>query len=331
MIKFNIPDSTIQHRIYVGAQTGQELPALLDEETTIDATTQLGFGVADFAPRIILDGSQNNWTVPINAIWIRGNHCEIYGLEIVNFPDDGIDVAAANFAIIGAPNKGNVINNNGYETDFFPGLPNTGPWEGCGVVMRLGASFCTVQGNFIGTNYAQDSIAGNEYCGVIVQSNCQGNLIGGDGVGEGNVIANNELAVRISTSSEFCQIQQNSLFCNVEGIKLLGNGNQFQAAPTVDSVSVNVLLGKGIPGDLIEVFINDTTGCASADCQGKIFLGTSIVTPDSLWNLNSPYPSGANVYGGAIITATATDSMLNTSPFSNCLSCLLYTSDAADE
>ncbi|MFK7773366.1 MAG: PKD domain-containing protein [Saprospiraceae bacterium] len=320
VIKFNIPDSTVQHRIYVGSQSGQELPALLDEKTTIDGTTQPGFGVIDFAPKIVLDGSQNNWNVPINAIWIRGNYGEIYGLEIVNFPDDGIDVRAANFAIIGAPNKGNVINSNGYETDFFPGLPNTGPWNGCGVVMRLGASFCKVQGNFIGTNYAQDSIGGNEYCGVIVQSNCQGNLIGGDGVGEGNVIANNELGVRISASSKFCQIQQNSIYCNDEGIKLLGNGNQFQLAPTVDSVSASVLLGKGIPGDLIEVFINDTTGCESADCQGKIFLGTTIVTLDSLWNLNSPYPSGANIYGGAIVTATATDSMLNTSPFSNCLS-----------
>ncbi|MFK8006552.1 MAG: PKD domain-containing protein [Saprospiraceae bacterium] len=320
VIKFNIPDSTIQHRIYVGAQTGQELPALLDEKTTIDGTTQSGFGVADFAPKIILDGSQNNWTVPINAIWIRGNHCEIYGLEIVNFPDDGIDVRAANFAIIGAPNKGNVIINNGSEIDFFPGLPNTGPWEGCGIVMRAGASFCTVQGNFVGTNYAQDSIGGNEYCGVIVQSNCQGNVIGGDGVGEENVIAYNELAVRISASSYFCRIQQNSMYCNEEGIKLLGNGNQFQIAPTVDSVSANVLLGTGIPGDLIEVFINDTTGCTNVDCQGKTFLGTAIVSPDSLWNLSSPYPSGANVYGGAIITATATDSMQNTSPFSNCLS-----------
>jgi len=176
-IKFNIPDSTIQHRIFVGGQGGNELPTLLDEKTIIDATTQPGFGVADFSPKIVLDGSQNTWDVPYNAIWIRGNHCEIYGLEIVNFPDDAIDIANANFAIIGAPNKGNVIFDNGYEQDFFPGLPNTGPWNGCGIVMRSGASFCTIQGNFIGTNYTQDSIAGNEYCGVIVQSNCQGNLI----------------------------------------------------------------------------------------------------------------------------------------------------------
>jgi PKD repeat protein len=320
VIKFNIPDSTFQYRIFVGSQTGLELPALLDEYTIIDATTQPGFGLSDFAPKIVLDGIGNEWDVPINAIWIRANYCEIYGLEIVNFPDDGIDVTNADYAIIGAPNKGNVIFNNGYETDFFSGSPNTGPWNGCGVVMRLGASFCTVQGNFIGTNYAQDSIAGNEYCGVIVQSNCQGNLIGGDGVGAGNVIAYNELAVRISNTSAFCQIQQNSMYCNEEGIILWGNGNQFQAAPTVDSVSVDILLGRGIPGDFIEVFINDTTACASVDCQGKTFLGTVVVDADSLWNLSAPYPSGENVYGGTIIIATATDSLRNTSPFSNCLS-----------
>lgn len=320
VIKFNIPDSTLQHRIFVGSQTGLALPSLLDEKTTIDATTQPGFGVLDFSPKVILDGIQNQWDMPINAIWIRGNYCEIYGLEIVNFPDDGIDVTNANYAIIGAPNKGNVIFNNGSETDFFSGLPNTGPWEGCGVVMRLGASFCTVQGNFIGTNYTQDSIAGNEYCGVIVQNNCQGNLIGGNGVGEGNVIAHNELAVRISNTSYFCQIQQNSIYCNEEGIILLGNANQFQATPIVDSVAVDILLGKGIPGDFIEVFINDTTGCASVECQGKTFLGAVVVDVDSLWSLSAPYPSGENVYGGTIITATATDSMQNTSSFSNCLS-----------
>ena len=54
VIKFNIPDSTIQHRIFVGSQTGQELPALFDEKTIIDATTQLGFGIDDFAPKIMV-------------------------------------------------------------------------------------------------------------------------------------------------------------------------------------------------------------------------------------------------------------------------------------
>lgn len=319
-IKFNIPDSTIQHRIFVGAQTGDELPALIDEKTIIDASTQPGFGVDDFSPKIVLDGGQNNWDIPINAIWIRGDHCEVYGLEIVNFPDDGIDVTDANFAVIGAPNKGNVIFNNGYEMDFFPGLPNTGPWNGCGVVMRSGASFGKVQGNIIGTNYTQDSIAGNEYCGVIVQSNCQGNLIGGSGEGEGNIIAFNELGVRISNTSFGCQIQQNSMFCNEEGIELSGNGNQFQLAPVIDSVAVDTLLGKGVPGDLIEIFVNDTTGCPDLDCQGELFVGTTVVAMDSTWNLSAPFPSGVNIYGGDIITATATDSVNNTSAFSNCLS-----------
>ena len=105
-IRFAIP-GTGRHFINVGNASGDELPPLLDDFTILDATTQPGFGsIGDFEPRIILDGQYNNWLAPINAIWIRGNFCEVYGLEIKNFPDDGIDVTDAHDCIIGAPNKG---------------------------------------------------------------------------------------------------------------------------------------------------------------------------------------------------------------------------------
>ncbi len=322
-IKFNIPDSTIRHRIYVGSTTGQALPALLDDYTIIDATTQPGYGVSDFEPQIVLDGSQNNWNQPINAIWIRDDYCEVYGLEIVYFPDDGIDVTAANYAIIGAPNKGNVIYNNGDEIDFFPGAPNTGPWNGCAVVMKQGASFCLVQGNILGTNYSRDTTAGNEACGVIVQNNCVGNLIGGSGVGEANVIAYHEIGVRIQSFSQSCQIQQNSIYCNYEGIVLNGNANQFVQAPWISTVSMTTMAGTGIAGHTIEVFVSDTTNCPDVGCQGKYFLGETIVAADGTWTLNAPFDNNAQVYGGAMITATATDTTSNTSIFSNCVTMVI--------
>ncbi|HFC00889.1 MAG TPA: hypothetical protein ENJ53_08815, partial [Phaeodactylibacter sp.] len=322
VIKFNIPDSTIAHQIFVGSQTGQELPALLDDSTTIDATTQSGFGITDFSPKIILNGIQNNWNRPINAIWVRGDYCEIYGLEIINFPDDGIDIAAANHAVIGAPNKGNVIYNNGSEVDFFPGAPNTGPWNGCAVVMRVGASFCTIQGNFLGTNYTRDSTGGNEYCGIVAQSNSQFNQIGGDGVGEANVIAYNEIGVEIRSNSRYCHIQQNIMYCNGEGIRLSSNGNQIQEAPIVDSAATSLIFGKGIPGEKIEIFISDTTNCFGASCQGTIFLGKTEVDADSSWSLVPPFSNSQQLYFGALVTATSTDSTNNTSPFSECKSAI---------
>ena len=324
VIKFNIPDSTIRHRIYVGSQTGQELPALLDASTTIDATTQPGYGVNDFEPKIIIDGSQNVWTIPHNAIWIRANSCEIYGFEIVNFPDDAIDVRAANFAIIGAPNKGNVIYNNGYEQDIFPGVPGIDDWNGCGVVMRNGSSFCTVQGNIIGTNYTQDSTGGNEFCGVVVQPFCQNNLIGGSGAGDANIIAYNDVGILIQQVSQFCRFQQNSMYCNDIGIVLQDTtSNQNQPAPVIDSVSTGVVMGTANPSEIIEVFINDTTNCSGVGCQGTIFLGETIAAADGSWNLSAPFANGNQIYGGSIITSTATDTLNNTSPFSNCMSVVI--------
>ena len=318
IIKFNIPDSVLDRRILVGEMTGQELPALTDANTVIDATTQFGFGIPNFDPKVILDGSKGNWNKPINAIWVRADSCEIYGLEIINFPDDGIDVAAASFAIIGAPNKGNAIYNNGYETDFFPGQPNSGPWNGCGIVLRIGASFCKVQGNYIGTNITQDSTSGNEYCGILVRNNSNSNLIGGDGVGEQNIIAHHEVGVSIGSSSQFCRIQQNSFYCNDLGIEINDNSNQFPQAPTIDSVSVNVLLGKGNPGELIELFLSDSTGCEGVACQGKIFLGTTTVDTDSTWSRSAPFANGTSVSSGDLVTATATDTLNNTSEFFDC-------------
>ena len=324
VIKFNIPDSTVRHRIYVGSQTAQELPALLDEFTVIDATTQPGFGVNDFEPKIIIDGSQNTWTIPHNAIWVRADNCEVYGFEIVNFPDDAIDVRAANFAIIGAPNKGNVIFDNGYEQDSFPGVPGINDWNGCGIVMRNGSSFCTVQGNIIGTNYHQNIQAGNELCAVVVQPLCQNNLIGGDGIGEANIMAYHPIATLIQQASQYCRIQQNVMYCNDFGIFLqASSSNLSQPAPIIDSVSSSMVMGRGNPLEIIEVFINDTTTCEGVGCQGTIFLGETIVGADSTWTLGAPFANGNEIYGGTIITSTATDSTNNTSEFSNCKSVVI--------
>ncbi len=324
VIKFNIPDSTLRHRIYVGSQTGQPLPALLDANTIIDATTQPGFGVTDFEPKIIIDGSQNVWTIPHNAIWVRANFCEIYGFEIVNFPDDAIDVRAANFAIIGAPNKGNVIFNNGDEIDEFPGVPGITDWNGCGVVMRNGSSFCTVQGNIIGTNYFQDSIAPNEFCAVVVQPFCGNNLIGGTGPGEGNIMAYHEIGILIQQFSQSCRFQQNSMYCNLDGIILQDStSNLNQPAPVINSVSMTDVSGTGNPSEIIEVFINDTTTCQGVACQGTIFLGETIVAADGTWTLGAPFVGGNQIFGGTILTSTATDSLNNTSPFSNCMSVVI--------
>lgn len=311
-IKFNIPGNG-NHVIQVGRQTGQPLPAILDTRTVIDATTQSGYSANN--PRIILDGSQVNWTVPINAITVLSNRCEIYGLEIRNFPDDGIEVYGANNVIIGAPNKGNVIYNCGIEQDYFPGTTPTGPWNGCGIVIRDGSSNCKVQSNIIGTNRNLTNTQGNEFCGIILRANAHNNLIGGALPAEGNTIAYNEVGVWIE-SSQNVSVLNNSIYCNSQDGILLRNGGNFnKQPPLITFASTDEIIGKANPGDQIEVFINNSTGCNGAPCQGKKLVGR-VIAFDSTWTV--PVPQNVTLQAGDVVTATATNLQNNTSPFSGC-------------
>ena len=317
-IHFNIPGAG-PHQIFVGSATGLELPPLLDAGTRIDGSTQPGFGIAgNYTPKIILNGSQNNWQTPIDALLLLGNTCSVFSLEILNFPDDGIDVTGGDFCRIGGPNRGNVIYNNGSAIDFFPGAPNTGPWNGCGIVMKGGASFTVVQGNYIGTNYNQSIIGGNEYCGVIVQNNCVQNRIGGNGAGEANVIANNQVGVRISATSSGCRIQRNIMYCNsIVGIQLTG-GNLSKAAPTIINATTGFVSGVAGPNDVVEVFANNDLLCPGAPCQGRIYLGVTQADGNGVWTLAAPFVNNYILSNVESYTATATDPNNNTSPFANC-------------
>lgn len=325
-IHFNI-SGVGPHTIQVGTTSGEALPALLDESTILDASTQTGFGDnGDYSPQIILDGQIPDWTVPINALWVRGNFCEVYALAIINFPDDGIDITQADFVTIGGINKGNVIYNNGSPQDFFSGTPGTGPWNGCGIVIKQGSDYASILGNIIGTNYQADLVAGNEDCGILIRSGGDHHVIGGTQLGESNTIANHHTGIRILANSTSCLISNNAIFCNDSlGIHLLDNANNNQLPPTIDTVDVNLIAGQTALTDLyVDVYINDNDGCSDAPCQGKTFLGQANVTNGS-WSLNAPFANGITLLGGTSITATATDGNNNTSAYAVCQSLQLCT------
>lgn len=317
-IAFDIPGGG-PHRIFVGSTSGEGLPALLDARTTIDGTTQAGFGAGDnFRPRIILDGSQHNWTKVINAIWVRADYCNVYALEITNFPDDGIDVTAANFAKIGDVNKGNVIYNNGSPIDFFPETSG-GPWEGCAVVLKLGAENCVVRGNYLGTDYFQNNTSGNEYCGVVVNNGGDNNIIGGTQPGQGNIIANNAAGVRVGQNSFNTRIQGNSFYCNdTIAIDLRVNANNGHPAPVISDASATSIAGTATANDLVEIYLNDNTGCPDAVCQGKFLLGFTFANSNGSWSLSAPFNGLDELSDDNVITAISTDVLGNTSPFADC-------------
>jgi PKD repeat protein len=317
-IRFNINGGGTQ-QINVGQTSGLALPFLRDAATVIDATTQPGYGAGGiFRPLIILDGGSINWTVPDNALWIRADNCEIYGLEIRNFPDDGIDVTAGDFNIIGAPNKGNIIYNCGDEKDFFEGSPNTGPWNGCGIVLKDGAQNTIIQSNIIGTDFTQTNSIGNEFCGIIIQGNGNNNnRIGGTETGMGNIIAFNLIGINIRAGSANNELLGNSFFCNVNsGIGLANNANNNQAVPSFNVSSTSVINGTGNDGDQIEIYkISDN--CQSDPCQGEQLIGRTTVINQS-WSIEAPFFNNIELNSGDQITAIATSSDGNSSEFSDC-------------
>jgi len=317
-IRFNIAGGGTQ-TIFVGSTSGDRLPFLRDGGTILDGTTQPGFGAGGiYRPLIVLDGSQHDWRFPHNAIWVRADNSEIYGLEIRNFPDDGIDVTGGDFNIIGAPNKGNVVYNCGAEKDIFEDDPNQREWNGCGIVLKDGAQNCMIQGNIIGTDFEQTVTIGNELCGIITQNNSSNNTIGGTGPGEGNIIAYHPQGVTILSGTTNNRISGNSFFCNTNnGIELGASGNSQQTPPTINIASISVVNGTGTNGDIIEIYTT-STDCATGPCQGNTLIGTTTVS-NNTWRLDAPFLNGIELQGGQQITSLATSPTGSTSPFGACI------------
>lgn len=319
IIRFDIPGNN-RHTIFVGSTTGQPLPALTDIGTVIDATTQTGFGSNNnYEPKIIIDGSQYTWNFPHNAIFIRANNCAVYGLEIRNFPDDGIDITAAQFVTIGAPKKGNVIYNCGIAQDFFDTATPKGPWEGCGIVLKRNTANCKVSSNIIGTNYDRTITVGNEFCGISFDDAERNNIIGGATQEEGNIIAYNSTGIILESPASNIQIVKNSFICNdTVAIALIGTANQQKSAPLIKSFTSQQISGTATVGDIIEVFISSTSICPNQPCQGQTYLGTATTNNTGNWTLLAPFANNINLASTAVITATATDNQGNTSAFANC-------------
>lgn len=322
-IRFNIP-GTGRQIIYVSSTTGQPLPPLTDAETVIDASTQTGFGQnGNFEPVIVIDGSEADWDIPYNAIWVQGDNCEVYALEVRNFPDDGIDVSAASGVIIGAPNKGNVIYNCGVERDIFSGANPDRPWEGCGIILKNGSSNCKVSSNIIGTNYDKTLDIGNENCGIAISNRERSHIIGGTNLAEGNYIAHNPMGIEVRTGATQISMLKNTFTCNdTIAIALRGTANANKQAPVINQLTTvgtsKFLSGTADPNDQIELYLSSTLLCPEKPCQGQVYLGNANADATGAWELTVTGGIAASIPSDGVITALATDAAGNTSAFANC-------------
>lgn len=201
--------------------------------------------------------------------------------------------------------EGNVISGNSSMGVYVSGSTTTGN---------------TVAGNRIGVAASGDAALANGSHGVGVYSASTGNFIGGDSALEGNVIANNgdartEYGVMIGTST--CsgnRILYNSFSGNFgDGIKLASGANGGETAPIIASqsgtgASFTVTGTAKNAGDTVQVFD------ASSDGEGETYIGQAVADASKVWSVTV---GSTHSGSGNTLTATATDSAGNTSPFSS--------------
>ena len=259
-IEFDIPGPG-PHVISVNS----ELPPITDSLLVIDGTTQPGnFPMAGL---IIIDGS---------ALAPGGNHglviykrrTEIYGLQIQNFPDDGIQFFAGTFGedlylaniIIGAPGKGNVIISNGaYGVD--------GP-------VTHGLS---IQGNYVGTDLAFNQGLGNGFDGIFLELDSSFNVtIGGSrDLNEQNYLCSNGYSGLRVHRYEMLPAAPYSITGNIvgtddSGVRNLGNGSSTIHGGINLIGNAPVTLGGA--GGLANIIAFNSVGIVTLAYDGKTIL-----------------------------------------------------------
>jgi parallel beta-helix repeat protein len=267
---------------------------------------------------IMLSPGADNSSVLGNIIGLNTQN------NIVGNGYSGLTVRSSGYVQIGGPGNGaNVISGNGqYGISIVKVLPGD----------SLPANVF-INYNKIGTDPSGTQPRANGAGGINVNDGV-GIHIGGNS-GSGNIIAlNMGPAVRVMPNAFTVRIQENSMFANLIGIDLGGDGhtandasghsgaNSYQnytplvsalnsSGSTQISYDTNALQ---VGQFTVEFFLSPACN-TSGYGEGKQFIGSQVVNGGS-GTLNFQVPAQP---AGSVITATATDATNNTSEFSNCV------------
>ncbi len=198
---------------------------------------------------------------------------------------------------------------------------------GEGILMaNNGTTGNQVQGNTIGRNFAGNA-AGNGNHGVSIFGGAQSNTIGGSTSGASNIItaSTNEGIAMFDATDIKDLFSRNSIFANgAKGISLFNSANNGLLPPTLSTPvlgSVGNPSGTDVSGSApasanlpmtIEFFASPTAD-PSGSGEGQFFIGsTSVGTSGGAFTASL----GVAIPSGYIVSATATDSLGNTSEFS---------------
>lgn len=139
---------------------------------------------------------------------------------------------------------------------------------------------------------------------------------GGSTLDQGNVVAHTSGSVYLVPYTVQVAINHNKFYCNYSGISINPGGNAGILPPTIYAADIFHISGTAVPGQVVEIYISDNSGCPDiGSCQGTFYLGEVTAGPTGNWLLNSFQQP---LYGGERVTATATNSLPVTSEFAAC-------------
>lgn len=168
-----------------------------------------------------------------------------------------------------------------------------------GVQIEFSSTYNILRGNFIGTDAAGASLLGGHINGVAVSGALAiGNIIGGPGPGDGNLIAGNGTGINVSGGAPGTSIQGNKIGTDLSGNLALGNSIGISVW-----ASSGTLIGGSAPGEGNLVSGNAGPGIyLSAD--GTQVLGNTIgLAADESALGNAVYgidiSGNGNIIGGA--------------------------------
>jgi titin len=229
----------------------------------------------------------------------------------------GVAILGSRASVIGGtvPGAGNLISAN----------------SGDGILIANKSLVNYIFGNDVGTDGTGHPAAGmgNGGNGIEITTNSGLNLIGYPGVGAKNVISGNTGTGIVMPAGGRNSVRENAIYANQRGgIRLVPTG-QLVATPVLNSVTLNADGHPVVQGTLqgakdttytIEFFANGTADTTTGNGSGELFLNSQplqVVTDSTgqakftvvIPSLISPFTY--------FLSATATDSLLNTSGFSN--------------
>ncbi|MCH7879709.1 MAG: hypothetical protein IH914_10405, partial [candidate division Zixibacteria bacterium] len=247
-IIFNIPtsDPGFDGTVFT-IQPLSPLPALTDDGTFIDGSTQTAFtgNTNPAGPEVVLNGDLAGFVG--GGLNIHSSYNTIHSLVINGFNNTGIVIKdmTANWNLVtgcflgtdptGTAPVGNVFDGitlrNGAENNLIGGSTaaerNLISGNGRnGVLIWVDTNNNIIQGNFIGTDISGTLPLGNSAFGVQIGEYAHGNIVGGTGAGEGNLISGNGLhGVGMLEGSSANLVKGNFVGTDVTGTMAIANGD----------------------------------------------------------------------------------------------------------